>query len=776
MSSVQDIVASLIINSASSVALICAYAVLKNQPVNTRVYFARKAKLGLQDAGPDGPNQKNRRLGRYINLNPRSYIHIMDWIRSSLKMSEAELIEKAGLDSVVYLRMLLLGIQIFVPMMAYSFVVLVPINATDKELAHEQRKHHDFTYSSLDTITISNIRNKSSRLWAHLIAAYLYTIWTCWLLFRLYRNVVILRFAFHASEEKRPDQFTVLCRCIPEDPEETVKERVDQFFKVNHPDYYLLNSVVYNANKLSKLVEKRDYYKNRITHAENVISRALSPTRPTRKTGFWGLWGERVDKLDYYVKKRDELTEQIRNERIRVLTDPKSVMPAAFVSFENRWAAAVCSQTTQSKDSSKWLTDWAPEPRDVFWSNLPIPYLQLNSRRLISLVLLMVTIIFFLIPVSFVQSLANLDKIERNASFLKPLIRIGLVKSVLQGFLPGLSLRIFLAILPTVVQYLAVLEGHVSYSKIEKHACINYLLFMLVNVFLGNVVAGTAAEQLKLFIKSPTSIPNVLGKAIAQRATFFITYIMVDGWTNNAAELVRVKPFLLYHFKVATMVRTEEDRDRATPVGSIRYTVAVPRLGLYFLLGFVYSTISPLILPFIIIYLLAAYVVYRNQVVHAYDQKYESAGAYWPVMFTLRYEGGFRCYPLEEARAKDIKETENEPDLDKKAFLETAYMHPALKAALIGDGDMDESDSEASMGEIRSSPQAPLHSRQTTDESSSSGGSPSERRLLPSSSSPPGRPLTQSRSMSPETPASSRQGSSRNLQESFSVERESSIV
>lgn len=249
-----------------------------------------------------------------------------------------------------------------------------------------------------------------------------------------------------------------------------------------------------------------------------------------------------------------------------------------------------------------------------------------------------------------------------------------LVKSILQGFLPGLSLKIFLAVLPTVVWYLAVFEGHVSYSRIEKHACINYLLFMLVNVFLGNVVTGSAFEQLKLFIETPTQyaatsslltcctaqtliekcvvgffcnnsafeilfsyahsvslsdqmpycsvpdyccgrrIPSVLGKAIAQRAPFFITYVMVDGWTNTAAELCRVLPFILYHFKNATMVRTEWDRDRATPVGFIRYTVALPRLGLYFLLGFVYSTISPLILPFILVYLCAAYVVYRNQV------------------------------------------------------------------------------------------------------------------------------------------------------------------
>lgn len=113
---------------------------------------------------------------------------------------------------------------------------------------------------------------------------------------------------------------------------------------------------------------------------------------------------------------------QIQNERNKVLSNPKSVMPAAFVSFKTRWAAAVCSQTKQAKDSSTWLTEWAPEPRDVFWSNLPIPYLQLNSRRLISLVLLVVMIVFFLIPVTFVQSLANLDKIERNLRFLKPLI------------------------------------------------------------------------------------------------------------------------------------------------------------------------------------------------------------------------------------------------------------------------------------------------------------------------------------------------------------------
>jgi hypothetical protein len=114
---------------------------------------------------------------------------------------------------------------------------------------------------------------------------------------------------------------------------------------------------------------------------------------------------------------------QISKERARLLDDEKAVKPAAFVSFDSRWAAAVCSQTRQSKDASKWLTEWAPESRDVYWANLPVPYIQLNSRRVISLVLLVGLILTYIIPITFVQSLANLDYIQQKLPFIRPLVR-----------------------------------------------------------------------------------------------------------------------------------------------------------------------------------------------------------------------------------------------------------------------------------------------------------------------------------------------------------------
>lgn len=109
-------------------------------------------------------------------------------------------------------------------------------------------------------------------------------------------------------------------------------------------------------------------------------------------------------------------------EREVIANDTKYVMPAAFVSFKTRWAAAVCAQTQQTRNPTIWLTEWAPEPRDVYWENLAIPYVALAVRKLISGVAFFFLTFFFMIPIALVQSLANIEGIEKAVPFLKPLI------------------------------------------------------------------------------------------------------------------------------------------------------------------------------------------------------------------------------------------------------------------------------------------------------------------------------------------------------------------
>jgi hypothetical protein len=48
-------------------------------------------------------------VSKFVNIDFRSYIRFLNWIPAALQMPEPEIIEHAGLDSAVYLRIYLLG-------------------------------------------------------------------------------------------------------------------------------------------------------------------------------------------------------------------------------------------------------------------------------------------------------------------------------------------------------------------------------------------------------------------------------------------------------------------------------------------------------------------------------------------------------------------------------------------------------------------------------------------------------------------------------------------
>ncbi|KAG0461256.1 hypothetical protein HPP92_021553 [Vanilla planifolia] len=736
MATLSDIGVAAAINILSAIAFLFAFAILRLQPFNDRVYFPKWYLKGARSS----PTNSGRSVRKFVNLDYRSYLRFLGWMPAALKMPEPELIEHAGLDSAVYLRIYLLGLKIFVPITILAFAVLVPVNWTNDTLESEASKSPDLEYSEVDKLSISNIPSESNKFWAHLLMTYAFTFWTCYVLFKEYEKVASMRLHFLASEKRRPDQFTVLVRNIPPDPDESISELVEHFFLVNHPDHYLTQQVVYNANKLAKMVEQKKSMQNWFDYYQLKFERNPSK-RPTCKIGFLGLFGKKVDAIDYYTSEIEKLTKEEIKERDRVKRDPKSIMPAAFVSFRTRWGAAVCAQTQQTRNPTLWLTDWSPEPRDVYWPNLAIPFVNLTIRRLIIAVAFFFLTFFFMIPIAFVQSLANIEGIEKAVPFLKPLIEMDFIKSFIQGFLPGIALKIFLIFLPTILMLMTKFEGFVALSSLERRAASKYYIFLLVNVFLGSIIAGTAFQQLNTFIhQSVNEFPKTIGMAIPQKATFFITYVMVDGWSGVALEIIRLKPLIVYHLKNCFLVKTDKDREEAMDPGSIEFSSCEPKIQLYFLLGLVYAAITPFLLPYILVFFGLAYLVFRHQIINVYNQEYESAAAFWPnvhgrvisamvisqvvllgllstrkaanstpflvalpvltIWFHLfcknRYESAFRKYPLQEAMMKDTLERTREPNLDLKAYLLNAYVHPAFKAvddrqdtAIFDDGDYE---------------------------------------------------------------------------------------
>ncbi|KAI4308352.1 hypothetical protein L6164_031435 [Bauhinia variegata] len=733
MATLSDIGVAATINILSAFVFFLAFAFLRIQPINDRVYFPKWYLKGLRSS----PLQAGAFVSKFVNVDYRSYVRFLNWMPEALKMPEPELIDHAGLDSAVYLRIYLLGLKIYVPIAFLAFSVMVPVNWTNSTLERSK-----LTYSDIDKLSISNIPLGSNRFWTHLVMAYAFTFWTCYILKSEYQIIAKMRLHFLASERRRPDQFTVLVRNVPPDPDESVSELVEHFFLVNHPDYYLTYQVVYNAKQLSKLVSEKKKKQNWLDYYQLKYSRNQS-TRPSTKTGFLGLCGNTVDAMDFYTSEVKRLTEEIAIGKEKIKKNSKSIMPAAFVSFRTRWGAAVCAQTQQTRNPTVWLTEWAPEPRDVYWDNMAIPYVSLAIRRLIIAVAFFFLTFFFMIPIAFVQSLANIEGIEMAVPFLKPIIEIKVIKSFIQGFLPGIALKIFLIFLPSILMIMSKFEGFISISALERRSATRYYIFQFINVFLGSIITGTAFQQLDNFIhQSANEIPKTIGVSIPMKATFFITYIMVDGWAGIAGEILRLKPLILYHLKNTFLVKTEKDREEAMDPGTLGFNTGEPQIQLYFLLGLVYAVVTPILLPFIIVFFGLAYVVYRHQIINVYNQEYESAAAFWPdvhgrivvalvvsqllllgllstkgaahstpLLIALpvltiwfhwfckgRYEPAFIRYPLQEAVMKDTLERAREPNLNMKEFLQNAYIHPVFKGE-------DESDSE---GMTEDWPQEPV--------------------------------------------------------------------
>ncbi|CAI5534754.1 unnamed protein product [Closterium sp. Naga37s-1] len=553
-------------------------------------------------------------------------------------MPERELIQHAGLDSVVFLHTLKLGFKIFVPILLLAAAVLFPINFTggsleaqaayaEQQVAEGNTKAKLFEYSEIDKLSIANVPDGSPSLWAHVVMAWVFNLWALYVLRDSFKHVARMRLDFLADQQRAPNQYTVLVRQVPADPIKSIPETVDHFFSVNHSDHYLLT-----------------------------------------QDGFLGMMGTQVDSIEFYTQQITEIKKEILQEREKVVNDSSSVMPAAFVSFRTRWGAAVAAQTLQSKDSSQWITVWAPEQRDVKWENLPVPYVSIMLRRIVVGGIVIATILGYTFPVSFVQSLANIDQLAKVAPFLEPILNVPFINAFVKSILSGIALKIFLAILPMLLTFLSTAEGYTAKSGIDLAATGKYFYFIIGTVFFANVLGGVLLDQAKTLSQNPSSVPQILGDRIPTKATFFMTYTMLDGWTGMAMEVLQLVPLIMFHIKNNLLVRTPADRIKVMNPSPLTLIETLYQVELYFLLPFVYCVSNPLYLIFAIVFFVLAFVAYRNQMINVYNAEYETAGAYWPhfhsrliASMIIQHLTLIGIFALKEAKRPDLSRLKTRP-------------------------------------------------------------------------------------------------------------------
>lgn len=108
MATLSDIGVAAGLNILSAFIFFVAFAILRLQPFNDRVYFPKWYLKGLRT----DPVHGGAFVRKFVNLDWRSYLRFLNWMPAALRMPEPELIDHAGLDSVVYLRIYLVGYEL----------------------------------------------------------------------------------------------------------------------------------------------------------------------------------------------------------------------------------------------------------------------------------------------------------------------------------------------------------------------------------------------------------------------------------------------------------------------------------------------------------------------------------------------------------------------------------------------------------------------------------------------------------------------------------------
>ncbi|XP_072960896.1 CSC1-like protein At3g54510 isoform X1 [Typha angustifolia] len=599
----ESLVASAAINLGLALVVLYLFSVLKKQPGNAPVYFARRIAAG-EEVPVDRPFSLRR-------LRPS-----VSWIPAAFRLSEDEVLRRRGLDALVVLRLFKFGIRFFTVCSVVGLLILVPVNYTCQEDPSSVKLSH-----SMDSFTISSVRRGSNRLWVHFSCLCFISFYVMYLLHKEYKSILKLRILQIGYHRQHPDQFTVLVRGIPLCTEHDARGcSVDHFFSKYYPFTYQSYQIIYDGQNIEELLSLASSIEIKIKKLQHKRFQKCY-------LGHWLCSKFRSDFADVavYEERLKEVCQRIRLLQCDNILKHKE-LPVAFVSFKSRLGAALAAETQQHVNPLLWITEFAPGTNDILWHNLAIPYRRLAVHRIGALIAAVLLIVFFAFPVTAVQGIVQFEKVKKWFPLARAVQLIPGLNSILTGYLPSAILNGFIYLIPYAMLAMASLEGCVSKSKRDMKACSMVFYFLVGNVFFLSLLSGSLLDQIGESFAHPKDFPSHLASAVSAQSDFFITYILTDGMSGFSLEVLQLG-LLSWHFmKVSIGQGTKED----PYLYGFPYYRVVPIVSLAILIGMVYAVIAPLLLPFLIIYFLLGYAVYVNQMQDVYEIVYDTCGQYWP--------------------------------------------------------------------------------------------------------------------------------------------------
>ncbi|XP_011137889.1 CSC1-like protein 2 [Harpegnathos saltator] len=517
----------------------------------------------------------------------------LSWIVTAFKITDNELLQRAGPDGLLYILFERCLIILTSMMVIVSLCIALPINF------HGNMQGDSATFSHT---TLSNLEPTSSWIWVHTILILSY----------LPVGGLVMRRCLKQVRDTRPTgelaARTLLITDIPK--HQCTIENLTEYFKEAFPTLTVEDiTLAHDIRRLSKLDAERDCAEQARLYCENYAKKKeplkMYPYPCGQVLGH--CCKKQVDAQEFYTNEEIRLTALVEEEKKVALSKPLGV---AFVTLGTPGAAKTMRKQLRSAPSPKWIVDYAPTPSDIFWENLSIarPCWYLNAV-LINFALGL--ILFFLTTPAVIVTAVNKLPITGEIRNLSPIV---------SSFLPTVLLISVAALMPVLVARSESLVRHWTRSSLNRAVMRKTLLLLLLMVLILPSLGLTSAQA---FLDWTVNARNNTARwecvFLPDQGALFVNYVITAALLGSGLELVRFPELALYTFRLC-MARSRAERIHVRKAVLWEFPLGAHYawLLLVFTMTTVYSLACPLITPFGLLYLVVKHLVDRHNLCFAY--------------------------------------------------------------------------------------------------------------------------------------------------------------
>ncbi|KAI8097465.1 uncharacterized protein BX664DRAFT_326439 [Halteromyces radiatus] len=598
------------------------------------------------------------------------------WFKIIKNTPDEVLLEKIGYDAVLFIAFIRMLRKLLFIMTIVGVCLLIPLNVLANRFTGPWPPELSVDVLSFATINTAEDESRInlSWYWIHCIGTWGFSLLIYYHLFIHYHKYLRFRQHYFASPEyqRSPHARTLIIFNVPSAMQSD--EALASWVKRMNLKYPVEQVCIGRRNNtLAKYVEEHE---EAVRKLEIILSQYLeeedkidaitnNKKRPQiRLGGFMGCCGGRkVDAIEYYTERIRTLRDDIN--KIRTNIDANKPTNYGWISFSNvAWAHSTAKHLA-SPAASHLLrlperllkgethhqlprVELAPQPKDILWNNLSLNEHVRRSKRIVVTVLYYAFVFFWFIPSSLLSASSNVKdfiKLFPNSDVFLHEHRTFV--ALLSSWFTPLVMAVFFLILPKVMRLLSKHQGYFTHTSVDRQIFAKLYTFFLINNLLVFTVASTLMKlytQIKnaaqggqvltfegFFITMGENLVLV-AKNLSDVSNYWLSYVTLKG-LGVTIDLAQIFVLLTITLRKLFTKPSPRQLQELTRPSQFDYPVFYNLLIFFFTVGLLYSVISPLVLPFAMIYFMLATMVFKYLLMYVFVTGVETGGQMWRILF-----------------------------------------------------------------------------------------------------------------------------------------------